>query len=69
MCSGTNSYLGATDKFVGTKTISYMLNNQPEMLYPQPIKFTNKGLYTLKIETVDYLENQNVSEVIEFVIR
>ena len=67
--SGTSLYLAATDKVVGTKGITYSLNGQGEIPYSQPIKMNIKGVYSLKIKAVDYLGNQNVSDVIEFVIQ
>jgi hypothetical protein len=67
--TGTRVYLAATDNVVGTKAISYKLNNQPESLYNQPIALVTKGKNTLKIKATDALGNQSAEEVVEFFVK
>jgi hypothetical protein len=67
--SGTMFYMAATDKSVGTKAIYYSLNQHPEVLYTQPVKFITKGVHALKIKAVDFLGNVQTLETLEFAIQ
>lgn len=67
--SGTSFYMAATDNSVGTKAIYYTLNQQPEVLYTQPVKLATKGVHALKIRAVDYLGNVRTLEPIEFAVQ
>ncbi|MBT1688671.1 OmpL47-type beta-barrel domain-containing protein [Dawidia soli] len=67
--SGTSFYMAATDKAVGTKAIYFSLNQQPDMLYTQPVKFITKGVHSLKIKAVDFLGNVKTLDTIEFAIQ
>jgi hypothetical protein len=67
--AGTSFYMAATDKAVGTKAIYFSLNQQPEILYTQPVKFMTKGVHSLKIKAVDFLGNVRTQDTIEFAVQ
>ena len=67
--SGTNLYLAATDKYVGTKTIYYSLNGSLYKTYGSAIPLNRSGLYKLNIKATDKLGNISKSDVIEFVVQ
>lgn len=67
--SGTMFYMAATDKSVGTKAIYFSINQLPEMIYTQPVKFVTKGVHSLKIKAVDYLGNVRTLDTLEFAIQ
>lgn len=67
--AGTSLYMAATDKAVGTKAIYFSLNQQPEVLYTQPVKLMTKGVHALKIKAVDFLGNVRTQNTIEFAVQ
>ncbi len=62
--SYVNIFLAGTDQLVGTKKISYILNDGKETDYTGSIKgFQKEKHYILKIIAVDLLGNQSIKEV------
>lgn len=67
--SHTKLYLAATDVLVGTDKIYYTIDGGDEKLYTGPILTSKAGLRSLSVRAVDKLGNEEVSELIEFVIQ
>ena len=67
--NGTSLYLAATDNVVGTKAIYYSINDQPESVFVQPVKFTAKGAKKVQISAVDYLGNRSQVETLNFIVQ
>ncbi len=60
-------FLSATDQTSGIKSMSFILDKNPEKPYAGLITAFSKGEHTLKVKAKDFLDNEAVQEVVFYV--